>query len=100
MFRYLHGSSRRQMLSPLRSRPSKGKPKLPEGVRIYAMTDIHGCAHLLKQMLRVIDADLARSHTPVRHPELLKKRANIDTGAYATGNLTLMAIQGTSMLAI
>jgi serine/threonine protein phosphatase 1 len=49
------------MLSPLRSRPSKGKPKLPEGVRIYAMTDIHGCAHLLKQMLRVIDADLARS---------------------------------------
>ena len=60
MFRYLHGSSRRQMLSPLRSRPSKGKPKLPEGVRIYAMTDIHGCAHLLKQMLRVIDADLAR----------------------------------------
>jgi serine/threonine protein phosphatase 1 len=44
-----------------RFRPSKGKPKLPEGVRIYAMTDIHGCAHLLKQMLRVIDADLARS---------------------------------------
>lgn len=25
------------------------------------MTDIHGCAHLLKQMMRVIDADLARS---------------------------------------
>jgi serine/threonine protein phosphatase 1 len=244
------------MLSPLRSRPSKGK--LPEGVRIYAMTDIHGCAHLLKQMLRVIDADLARGrprhaievymgdyvdrgpdsratldilinrsrrgntvflkgnhevflgnvlrdpslltewlhvgglytlmsygltplptpgdeerralvrelaramprrhleflsqlrltftcgdfffvhagvrpgvplaeqqeddllwireeflksqqnfgkfvvhgHTPVRHPELLKNRANIDTGAYATGNLTLMTIQGTSMLAV
>jgi serine/threonine protein phosphatase 1 len=53
--------NRRQILSPYRSRPSKGKPKLPEGVRIYAMTDIHGCAHLLKQMLRVIDADLARS---------------------------------------
>jgi serine/threonine protein phosphatase 1 len=246
------------MLSPLKSRPSKGKPKLPEGVRIYAMTDIHGCAHLLKQMLRVIDADLARSrpryaievymgdyvdrgpdsratldilinrsrrgntvflkgnhevflgnvlrdpslmtawlhvgglytlmsygltpsptpgdeerralvrelaraiprrhleflsqlrltftcgdfffvhagvrpgvplaeqqeddllwireeflksqqsfgkfvvhgHTPVRHPELLKNRANIDTGAYATGNLTLLTIQGTSMLAV
>jgi len=39
-------------------------------------------------------------HTPVRHPELLKNRANIDTGAYATGNLTLMTIQGTSMLAV
>src|SRR5260221_12602758 len=61
MFRYLHGDFRRQMLFPLRSRPSKGKLKLPEGVRIYAMTDIHGCAHLLEQMLRVIDADLARS---------------------------------------
>jgi serine/threonine protein phosphatase 1 len=39
-------------------------------------------------------------HTPVRHPELLKSRVNIDTGAYATGNLTLMTIQGTSMLAV
>jgi serine/threonine protein phosphatase 1 len=32
--------------------------------------------------------------------ELLKNRANIDTGAYATGNLTLMTLQGTSMLAV
>ena len=39
-------------------------------------------------------------HTPVRHTELLKNRANIDTGAYATGNLTSMTIQGTSMLAV
>lgn len=61
MFRYFRESSRRQMLSTRRLRPSKNKPKLPDGVRIYAMTDIHGCAHLLKQMLRVIDADLARS---------------------------------------
>jgi serine/threonine protein phosphatase 1 len=31
---------------------------------------------------------------------LLKSRANIDTGTYAPGNLTLMTIQGTSMLAV
>jgi serine/threonine protein phosphatase 1 len=48
------------MLSLLRSRP-KDKPKLPDGVRIYAMSDIHGCALQLGQMLRVIDADIARS---------------------------------------
>ncbi|TYO60843.1 serine/threonine protein phosphatase [Bradyrhizobium hipponense] len=49
------------MFSPFRSRPPKNKPMLPEGVRIFAMSDIHGCAHLLKQMLRVIDADIANS---------------------------------------
>jgi serine/threonine protein phosphatase 1 len=36
----------------------------------------------------------------VRQAELLENRANIDTGAYATGNLTLLSIQGNSMLAI
>ncbi|WFU39410.1 metallophosphoesterase family protein [Bradyrhizobium sp. CB82] len=49
------------MMSFLRSRPAKRKPKLPDGVRIYAISDIHGCAHLLEPMLRVIDADLAQS---------------------------------------
>ena len=49
------------MRSLLRSRPPKRKPKLPDGVRIYAISDIHGCAHLLEPMLRVIDADLAQS---------------------------------------
>ena len=43
---------------------------------------------------------VVHGHTPVRHPELLNNRANIDTGAYATGNLTLMTIQGSSMLAV
>jgi serine/threonine protein phosphatase 1 len=37
------------------------KPSLPDGVRIYAISDVHGCAHLLKQMFRVIDADVAYS---------------------------------------
>ena len=37
------------------------KPKLPDGVRIYAISDIHGCAHLLDAMFKVIDADIAHS---------------------------------------
>jgi serine/threonine protein phosphatase 1 len=36
----------------------------------------------------------------VRSAEILPNRANIDTGAYATGNLTLLSIQGSSMLAV
>lgn len=50
-----------QMLSALRYPKSTAKPKLPDGVRIYAISDIHGCAHLLEQMLGVIDADVAHS---------------------------------------
>jgi calcineurin-like phosphoesterase family protein len=49
------------MLSALRKLTSTTKPRLPDGVRIYAISDIHGCAHLLKQMFRVIDADVAHS---------------------------------------
>jgi serine/threonine protein phosphatase 1 len=48
-------------MSLLRSRRPKQEPKLPDGVRIYAISDIHGCAHLLTQMLGVIDADVAHS---------------------------------------
>jgi serine/threonine protein phosphatase 1 len=39
-------------------------------------------------------------HTPVREPDIRPNRANIDTGAYATGNLTLLTIQGDSLLAL
>jgi hypothetical protein len=39
-------------------------------------------------------------HTPVRSAEVLANRANIDTGAYATGNLTLLSIEGNRLLAI
>src|SRR3954447_9233448 len=49
------------MISLSRPRPPVPKPQLPEGVRIYAISDIHGCAHLLQPMLRVIDADVACS---------------------------------------
>src|SRR5262249_55023159 len=52
------------MLAFLRSRAAKRQRRVPDGVRIYAVGDIHGRADLLKQMFLVIDADLSRG--PVR----------------------------------
>ena len=50
----------------LKSRPKpKPKPKLPDGIRIYAVSDIHGRADLLQDVFAAIDHHLARSE-PVR----------------------------------
>jgi serine/threonine protein phosphatase 1 len=52
----------------LTSRPAS-RPvaaKLPEGVRIYAVADIHGRADLLDRLLALIDSDLAAN--PVTTP--------------------------------
>jgi serine/threonine protein phosphatase 1 len=43
---------------------------------------------------------IVHGHTPVRAPDIRPNRINIDTGAYATGNLTLLTIQGDSILAL
>ncbi|MCK1420897.1 serine/threonine protein phosphatase [Bradyrhizobium sp. 182] len=43
---------------------------------------------------------IVHGHTPVGAPDIRPNRINIDTGAYATGNLTLLTIQGDSLLAI
>jgi serine/threonine protein phosphatase 1 len=43
---------------------------------------------------------IVHGHTPVREPDLRSNRANIDTGAYATGNLTLLTVQGNSLIAL
>lgn len=43
---------------------------------------------------------VVHGHTPVSVPDIRSNRINIDTGAYATGNLTLLTIQGDSLLAI
>lgn len=43
---------------------------------------------------------VVHGHTPVSTPEIRPNRANIDTGAYATGNLTLLTMQGDSLMAI
>ena len=43
---------------------------------------------------------IIHGHTPVPEPDIRFNRANIDTGAYATGNLTLLTIQGNRLLAV
>jgi calcineurin-like phosphoesterase family protein len=43
---------------------------------------------------------IVHGHTPVSEPDIRPNRINIDTGAYATGNLTLLTIEGSSMLAL
>lgn len=43
---------------------------------------------------------IVHGHTPISAPDIRPNRINIDTGAYATGNLTLLSIQGDSLLAI
>jgi serine/threonine protein phosphatase 1 len=48
----------------LRSK-QKPKPKLPAGIRIYAVSDIHGCADLLQDVFAAIDHHLARTR-PMR----------------------------------
>jgi serine/threonine protein phosphatase 1 len=39
----------------------KAKPRLPEGIRIYAVSDIHGCADLLEDVFAAIDHHLAHA---------------------------------------
>jgi serine/threonine protein phosphatase 1 len=43
---------------------------------------------------------IVHGHTPVNAPDIRPNRINIDTGAYATGNLTLLTIQGDSLMAL
>lgn len=43
---------------------------------------------------------IVHGHTPVAKPDLRPNRINIDTGAYATGILTLLTIQGARMFTV
>ena len=41
---------------------------------------------------------VVHGHTPVRTPDIRSNRINIDTGAFATGRLTCIVIEGTVMM--
>jgi serine/threonine protein phosphatase 1 len=62
--------------------------------------------HLLwiRDEFLVSEADFGKyvvhGHTPVAKPDIRPNRIKIDTGAYATGTLTLLTIQGDRMFAI
>lgn len=76
------------ILNLLRSRPTTNKFRLPEGVRIYAFGDIHGRADLLKDMLGVIDADVARN--PVDRPIEVFLGDYVDRGPFSSQTLDLL----------
>lgn len=48
------------MRSSLKPQSHLRRPRLPEGLRIYAIGDVHGRADLLERLFGLIDADLAR----------------------------------------
>jgi serine/threonine protein phosphatase 1 len=43
---------------------------------------------------------IVHGHTPVIEPEIRANRINIDTGAYATGRLTCLVLEGCEVLFI
>ena len=43
---------------------------------------------------------IVHGHTPVPHPDIRRNRMNIDTGAWQTGTLTCVAIEGSAILVL
>jgi serine/threonine protein phosphatase 1 len=43
---------------------------------------------------------IVHGHTPVPRPDIRHNRINIDTGAWHTGTLTSIAIEGTTILVL
>lgn len=43
---------------------------------------------------------VVHGHTPVNHPDIRSNRINIDTGAWRTGTLTCIAIEGSTVLVL
>jgi serine/threonine protein phosphatase 1 len=43
---------------------------------------------------------IVHGHTPVPHPDIRHNRIDIDTGAWRTGSLTCIAIEGTAILVL
>jgi serine/threonine protein phosphatase 1 len=80
------------MLGFLKSRRSAKKPRLPEGIRVYAFGDIHGRSDLLKDMFTVVDADLARN--PVDRPIHVFLGDYVDRGPDSAGTLDLLIDRG------
>ena len=60
------------------SKTSRTPPRVPDGVRIYAVGDLHGRVDLLETMLKMIDLDLSRF--PVPRPIVIFLGDYIDRG--------------------
>lgn len=68
--------------------PARAAPQVPDGLRIYAIGDIHGRVDLLSKMIELIVKDL--SHAPVLRPMSIFLGDYIDRGPDSYGVLELM----------
>jgi len=75
------------------TRPSEPHPpQLPEGVRIYAVGDVHGRADLLSQILSRIDAH--RAQNPISRPIDVFLGDYVDRGPSSREVIELLAERG------
>jgi serine/threonine protein phosphatase 1 len=70
------------------ARKTRLKPRVPQGIRVYAVTDIHGRADLLQQVFTMIDRDLLTSR-PV-HPLHVFLGDYIDRGPSSRETIDLL----------
>jgi serine/threonine protein phosphatase 1 len=75
-------------VAPPDLRAKRRIPRVPEGVRIYAVGDVHGRADLLHQVLSRVDADLAAY--PHCRPLQIFLGDYIDRGPYSRTVLDLL----------
>jgi serine/threonine protein phosphatase 1 len=81
------------IFTPFRSRRRTAKhPKVPPGVRVYAIGDIHGRGDLLEQVLKRIDED--RAHAPVPHNIEVYLGDYVDRGPASRQVVDLLAERG------
>uniref|UniRef100_Q07SP8 Metallophosphoesterase n=1 Tax=Rhodopseudomonas palustris (strain BisA53) TaxID=316055 RepID=Q07SP8_RHOP5 len=66
-------------------------PRLPLSQQVE--TDLLSIRTSFLQARRQYEKYIVHGHTPVREPEVLPNRINIDTGAYSTGRLTLLTLE-------
>jgi serine/threonine protein phosphatase 1 len=73
----------RKLFSPSTSRSARKAPRGKGGARAYAVGDVHGCLHLLDELLAKIEADLAER--PVSEAFLVLVGDLIDRGPDSAG---------------
>jgi serine/threonine protein phosphatase 1 len=67
----------------------KVQPSVPDGVRVYAVGDIHGRSDLLDRQHALIDADFAANATPIVH--LIYLGDYVDRGPDSAGVVARLA---------
>src|SRR4051812_11777662 len=80
---------------PLKSACKTGAHRIPEGLRIYVVADIHGSDTALRNVLARIDADQAAQTKPVRTVEIFLGDY-VDRGPASRGVLDLLIARARS----